>query len=80
MPKAEPRIQKSFGERVRTLRILKGFTQESLAHESGLDRSYIGQVERGARNISLANIEAIARALNLPISELMQGVDVYQKQ
>jgi transcriptional regulator with XRE-family HTH domain len=53
---------KSFGERVRRLRQAKRLSQEKLAQLSGLDRSYIGSVERGERNISLINIVKIATA------------------
>jgi transcriptional regulator with XRE-family HTH domain len=45
-------------------------TQEELADASGLDRSYIGSVERGERNVSLINIGKIARALAVPVREI----------
>jgi transcriptional regulator with XRE-family HTH domain len=60
-----------FGNRVRELRKKKGLSQEGLALESGLDRSYVGGVERGERNISLENIEKLARALRVHPSELL---------
>jgi transcriptional regulator with XRE-family HTH domain len=62
-----------FGNRVRELRKKKGLSQEALALESGLDRSYVGGVERGERNISLANIEKLARALRVHPSELLRN-------
>jgi transcriptional regulator with XRE-family HTH domain len=61
-----------FGNRVRELRKKKGLSQEGLALESGLDRSYVGGVERGERNISLENIERLARALSVHPSELLR--------
>jgi transcriptional regulator with XRE-family HTH domain len=61
-----------FGNRVRELRKRKGLSQEGLALESGLDRSYVGGVERGERNISLENIEKLARALRVHPSELLK--------
>jgi transcriptional regulator with XRE-family HTH domain len=61
-----------FGNRVRELRKKKGLSQEGLALESGLDRSYVGGVERGERNISLENIDKLARALGVPPSELLR--------
>ena len=64
-----------FGRHVRELRRAKGFSQESFALRCGLDRTYIGGVERGERNISLRNIEIIARSLDVTISELMQGLE-----
>jgi transcriptional regulator with XRE-family HTH domain len=54
-----------FGARVRKLRESKGWSQEKLAAEAGLDRTYIGSVERGERNISLINIYRIAKALSI---------------
>jgi transcriptional regulator with XRE-family HTH domain len=66
----EGQIQKDFGERVRSLRKQKGLSQESLALACDLDRTYIGSVERGERNISLLNISKIAIALGVPAKEL----------
>lgn len=63
-------IQKEFGLRVRQLRAEKEMSQEALALASGLDRTYIGSVERGERNISLINIQRIAEALSMPVREL----------
>ena len=56
-------IQKRFGERMRELRKRKELSQEALALACDLDRTYIGGVERGERNVSLINIHIIARAL-----------------
>jgi transcriptional regulator with XRE-family HTH domain len=71
--KREAEIQKQFGERVRELRKQKGFSQESLALACGLDRTYIGGVERGERNISLINIYKIAEALRVNAGELFNA-------
>jgi len=67
------KIQKRFGEWVRSLRQGKGLSQEALAHACGLDRTYIGGVERGERNISLINIHVIADALEVSVKELFNG-------
>ena len=67
-------IQKKFGERVRQLRRVRGFTQQSFAAACGLDRTYIGGIERGERNVALRNIEVIARTLGLSVSELTTGL------
>lgn len=64
-----------FGKRVRELRTERGFSQESFAARCGLDRTYVGGIERGERNLALKNIGVIARALGLRISQLMEGVD-----
>lgn len=63
-------IQKRFGARVRELRQNEGLSQERLALGCGLDRTYIGSVERGERNISLVNIHLIASALRVPVKAL----------
>ncbi len=59
-----------FGRRLRDLRAAKGFSQETLALLSGLDRSYVGGVERGQRNVSLINILKLAAALDIEPREL----------
>lgn len=69
-----PDILERFGNRVRELRKASGLSQEAFADKCGLDRTYISGIERGRRNVSLCNIEAIARALGISISELMQGL------
>lgn len=65
----------SFGNRIRELRKSRGLSQEALADISELDRSYIGGVERGDRNISLKNIYKISKALNLKMDELFKGLN-----
>ena len=59
---------------MRELRKAAGFTQESFAEACALDRTYIGGIERGERNVSLRNIEVIARALEVSISELTENL------
>jgi transcriptional regulator with XRE-family HTH domain len=59
-----------FGNRVRALRRKLKLSQEQLAHDCKLDRSYIGGVERGQRNVSLVNIHKIAAALRVDASNL----------
>jgi len=61
-----------FGVRLRALRKAARLSQEQLALQSELDRSYVGQVERGERNISLKNIGKLARALDVAPAELLQ--------
>ncbi len=67
--KRDPR--KKFGQHLANLRKEKGWSQEALALESGIARSYLGGVERGQRNIALVNICRLAQALGLPPSALM---------
>ena len=64
-------ILKKFGKRVNELRLKKGITsQMDLANKTGLDRTYIGGVERGERNVGLKNIEKLAKAIGVRIEEL----------
>lgn len=67
-------IQERFGQRVRELRKELGYSQESFAAACDLDRTYIGGIERGERNVALRNIESIATALGITLSELMNGL------
>lgn len=68
--KTEEAIKAAFGQRVRELRTAKGLSQEALALACDLDRTYIGGIERGERNVSLVNIEKIATALGVRVREL----------
>ncbi|MBI4582013.1 MAG: helix-turn-helix transcriptional regulator [Planctomycetes bacterium] len=63
-----------FGKRVRELRSLRGYSQEEFADKCGLDRTYMGGIERGERNLSLRKIELIAQALKISLSKLMTGL------
>lgn len=72
---ARSEIQIRFGRRLREIRKARGYSQEGFAAHCGLDRTYIGGIERGLRNVSLRNIELIAKALDVSMAELMQGID-----
>ena len=63
-----------FGQRVRELRKEQGYSQENFAAACELDRTYIGGIERGERNVALRNIEAIADTLGITLSDLMNGL------
>lgn len=63
-------ILRLFGERLRELRTARGLSQERLAELAGLDRNYIGQIERAERNVALVNIIRIAKALGIDASDL----------
>lgn len=69
----DPRVL--FGRRLAQLRRKKGWSQEAVALESDLDRSFVGSVERGHRNISLANICKLAKTLGVPPEEMMKFSD-----
>lgn len=76
MPARSPKITQDplaqFGSRIAVLRKARGWSQEKLALESGLARSYLGGVERGQRNIALLNILRLATALDCPPSALLE--------
>jgi transcriptional regulator with XRE-family HTH domain len=63
-----------FGRAVQRLRREAKFSQEAFADKCGLDRTYVSGIERGLRNLTLRNIEAIARGLGLTLPELFKHV------
>jgi transcriptional regulator with XRE-family HTH domain len=67
-------IRIRFGKAVRKKRNRLGVSQEEFADICGLDRTYIGGIERGERNVALVNIERIAKALRISLPELFRGV------
>ena len=62
-------LLKKFGHKVKTLRLEKGWTQEELARRADLHRTYIGSIERYERNISLLNVERIAKAFKVNVKD-----------
>lgn len=68
-------LLKAFGTVVRERRTLLKFSQEELAYQAGLHRTYIGMIERGEKNITLENIAKISTALKLPVSELFKNLE-----
>lgn len=69
MRKKHPALIK-IGKKVRELRESQGFSQEGFANEVGLDRTYMGSVERGERNIAAINLIRIAKTLKVEVGEL----------
>jgi transcriptional regulator with XRE-family HTH domain len=64
------KILVKIGINIRTIRLDKGLSQEALALQSGIDRSYLGGIERGQHNVAVINLEKIAQALEVPIANL----------
>lgn len=64
-----------FGQRIRKLRKEKNLSQEELSFKTDLHRTYIGMIERAEKNITLVNIEKIAKALNVDIRELFNETE-----
>ena len=67
----EKNFLEQIGNRIRELRIKADLSQEKLAFACNLDRTYIGSVERGERNISALNLRKIAKALKINLSDLL---------
>jgi transcriptional regulator with XRE-family HTH domain len=62
---------KRLGEAVRAARKGRGLSQEALADAAGIDRSHMGKIERGERNVTLLNVTRIAKSLDLKPSDLL---------
>ena len=62
-------IKKSFGKKLKKIRLERGLSQESLALSADLDRTYIPSIEKGERNVSITVIEKLARALKISIKD-----------
>ncbi len=71
-------IKEKTGKRLRELRTVKGLSQEKFAFECELDRTYIASIEQGRRNVSIANIEKIANAFDMSVSEFFNS-DLFRK-
>ena len=67
----EPRVA-MFGARIRKLRKERGWSQETLAAEAGIDRGYMGHIERGTLNVTIVKVFQIADALDLPPTALFE--------
>ena len=64
-----------FGLAIRRLRLAQGYTQEKFALDANINRSYMGQIERGEINITLSNLERLAKGRKMTMGELMAEVD-----
>jgi transcriptional regulator with XRE-family HTH domain len=73
MKQKHPQLIK-LGEQIRNLRKNKGFSQEEFADKVGLDRSYMGGIERGERNIATINLIRIAKALGVEVGDLFPPI------
>ena len=67
-------ITKEFGRKIKTLRNDRGISQEKFALSIDMDRTYYASVENGRRNISINNIEKIAKGLGITLEELFKGL------
>ncbi|MDB4659167.1 helix-turn-helix domain-containing protein [Akkermansiaceae bacterium] len=62
------------GRNIRNYREEKGISQEELAHEAGLDRTYVGGAERGERNLTVLSLMKISKPLKVDLADLVDGV------
>lgn len=67
-------VVRKVGRRIRELRQKKGWSQEELAEEANLHRTYIGQVERGEKSVGVENLFRIAKALGVPAAAIVRGI------
>ena len=66
------KVTRKVGKNIRNLRRSRGLTQEKLAFEAGLNRAYIGYIERGERNPSIETVAKIAKVLKTPLPKLFE--------
>lgn len=71
-------IQKAFGQAIRKFRTNRGISQEKFANMCNLHRTYISDIERGLRNVSLENIDKMATALSINISDIFKEVESHE--
>jgi transcriptional regulator with XRE-family HTH domain len=70
--KSKPTARGTFAAHLRRARLAKELSQEDLAELAGLHRTYVGSVERAERNVSIDNMERLAKALGCPMSQLLK--------
>jgi transcriptional regulator with XRE-family HTH domain len=75
MQAAAAKLLKTFGRSVRRLRKQRGLSQETLAEACGLSRNYVSDIERGVRNPGLLVLVAMAKALKVPLRELVEEIE-----
>jgi len=77
--KKNPTLVK-LGQQIRQARGKVGFSQEEFAYRADLDRTYVGGVERGERNLGILNLFKLAAALNMPASTLIKGISLRKEE
>lgn len=74
LPISKTSLRNRFAHNLRSLRTLQGISQERLAELAGFHRTYVSQVERGVTNVSIDNIEKLAKTLNVDAAEMLKSV------
>lgn len=72
-------LQRKFGLVLKQIRKEKGFSQESLANTANIDRTYVSDIEKGERNISLRIIEKLCNTLQVSLSEFFNQIENYNE-
>lgn len=80
MEASTKQLAKALGERIRVLRLDKGLSQEQLGERSGLHTNYIGQIERGEKNLTIESLQKISRSLEIPLEQLFHSIDPLNAQ
>lgn len=68
-------VRQTIGWNLRSLRVARGFSQERLALATGIDRSYVGRIERGSENVTVSTLEILSKVLKVHVSALFTEVD-----
>ena len=76
MPDSAAKLQRQLGSTVRAERQARQFTQQELAFEAGLSLTYVGEIERGQRMVSIDTLLRVARALDLTASQLLEKAGI----
>ncbi len=80
MRKPSTYLTRILSDNIKRYRLLKKLSQEELANNCGLHRTYIGAVERGERNVTLSTLEVLADALGVDVPELLTPQDSFDKK
>jgi len=67
-------IQRRLGDRIRKLRVGKGWSQEEFAEVTGFHRTYVGAMERGEKNMTISTLQIVAKTFDVTISALFRGI------
>jgi len=70
-----PDVRSAFGLAVRAARLARGWSQEQLSEAAGLDRTYVSSLERGLRNPTLTTQQRLAKALGMPLQDLIREAE-----
>jgi ribosome-binding protein aMBF1 (putative translation factor) len=71
---SEMEIQAAIGNRIRTLRLQRGFSQEKFAAICGVHRSHMGEIERGEKDVTISTLQKISKGLDIALSVLLENV------